>query len=456
MFKKILIANRGEIALRVIRACRELGIATVAIYSEVDKESLHVKMADEAYCVGPARVLNSYLNIPNIISAAIISKAEAIHPGYGLLAENVAFAEICDSHGIQFIGPSVASMVLMGDKSRARETMEGYGIPIVPGTKIIQNSKEAADFARKCDYPLIIKATSGGGGKGMRVVTNEEELLKCIMTAKAEARTSFDDDRIYLEKYLPRSKHIEFQIVADERGNVIHLGERDCSIQRRNQKLIEEAPSGAVSKKLRKEMGDAAVKGSKLSGYTGVGTIEFLLDLDSGRFYFMEMNTRIQVEHPVTEMVTGIDLVKEQIRIAAGEKLMLSQGDVALYGHSIECRINAEDPEKGFAPSTGVITKLHFPGGPGLRIDSHIYQGSEVSPYYDSLLAKVISFGHDRSEAIARMRRALDEFQIEGVKTTVPFHKRILESVDFRKGEIHTSFVEKSLSQILSGQEVKK
>ena len=421
MFKKILIANRGEIALRIVRACRELGVKTVAIFSEVDRNSLHVAMADESYCVGPAQVLQSYLNIPNIISAALLSKAEAIHPGYGLLAENTSFVDICQSHGIKFIGPSVESMNMMGDKSRARETMHRLGIPIVPGTKIIENSREAQDFARITGFPLIIKATSGGGGKGMRVVSGEEELLKCITTARAEARTSFGDDRIYVEKYLPHTKHIEFQIIADEHGNVLHLGERDCSIQRRNQKLIEEAPSGAVSSKLRKEMGDAAVRGARETGYTGVGTIEFLLDLDTGSFYFMEMNTRIQVEHPVTEMVTSIDIAKEQIKIAAGEKMKLTQNDVQIKGHSIECRINAEDPAHNFAPSTGTITVLQIPGGPGIRVDTHIYAGAQIHPYYDSLLAKLISHGKDRSEAIVRMQRAIAELRVEGVKNDNSF-----------------------------------
>jgi acetyl-CoA carboxylase biotin carboxylase subunit len=450
MFKKILIANRGEIALRIIRACRELGIRTVAVFSEVDRESLHVKMADESYCIGPAQVIQSYLNIPNIISAALLSRADGIHPGYGLLAENTSFVEICKSHSLKFIGPTIDSMNLMGDKSKARETMQKLGVPVVPGTKIIETTREAQDFARKIGYPLIIKATSGGGGKGMRVVAGEEELLKCIPTAKAEARTSFGDDRIYVEKYLPHTKHIEFQILADEHGVVLHLGERDCSVQRRNQKLIEESPSGSVGKKLRKEMGDAAVTGARETGYTGVGTIEFLLDLDTSRFYFMEMNTRIQVEHPVTEMVTGIDIVKEQIRVAAGQHLELSQNDIQLGGHSIECRINAEDPTHNFAPSTGTITLLHFPGGPGVRIDSHIYQGAPVHPYYDSLLAKLITSGKDRDEAIVRMQRAVDELRIEGVKTTIPFHKSIMASSFFRKGEINTTFVEKSLASILN------
>lgn len=450
VFKKILIANRGEIALRIIRACRELGIQTVAIFSQVDRESLHVKMADEAYCIGPAPVINSYLNIPNIISAALMSKSEAIHPGYGLLAENVDFAEICESHSIKFIGPRTSSIILMGDKARARETMHNIGVPVLPGTSIIRNAKEAIEFARKVDFPLIIKATSGGGGKGMRVVNNEEELQKCLSTAKAEAKSSFGDDRIYIEKFLARSKHIEFQIIADEYGNVLHLGERDCSVQRRNQKLIEESPSVAVNNKLRKEMGEAAVRGSLNTDYTGVGTIEFLLDQDTGKFYFMEMNTRIQVEHPVTEMVTGIDLVKEQIKISNKEKLTFNQKDVCISGHSIECRINAEDPQKSFAPSTGTITELHLPGGPGIRIDTHIYQGSPVHPYYDSLLAKLISFGKDREEAVKRMQRALDEICIEGVKTTVGFHKRMLLSDAFKKGEVTTSFVENELKSILN------
>lgn len=450
MFKKVLIANRGEIALRVIRACRELGVATVAIYSDVDKDSLHVTMADEAYCVGPAQVINSYLNMHNIISAALISKADAIHPGYGLLAENISFAEICEGHSIKFIGPPVHSMALMGDKSKARETMDSLGIPIVPGTRNIQNPREALDFAKEVGFPLIIKATSGGGGKGMRVAHNEEELQKFITTARAEAKSSFGDDRLYVEKYIQRSRHIEFQILADEHGSVVHLGERDCSVQRRNQKLIEESPSGAVSKKLRKDMGDAAVKGAHRTDYAGVGTVEFLLDLESGLFYFIEMNTRIQVEHPVTEMVTGIDLVKEQIRMACGEKLKMTQGDILLTGHSIECRINAEDPEKSFAPSTGTITSLHFPGGPGVRVDSHIRQGSVVQPYYDSLIAKLITYGKDRNEAIARMYRALEETVISGVKTTLPFHKKILKSPSFKDGEIHTAFVESCLDSILS------
>lgn len=450
MFKKILIANRGEIAVRVIRACRELGVATVAIYSEADRDSMHVALADEAYCVGSFQVINSYLNIPNIISAAIISKSDAIHPGYGLLAENASFAEICESHKIKFIGPSVNAMLLMGDKSKARETMQAEGISVLPGTSIIQNSKEVMDFVKQVDFPLVIKATSGGGGKGMRVVSEEASLIQSIITAKTEARNSFGDDRIYIEKYLPHAKHIEFQILADEYGSVIHLGERDCSVQRRNQKLIEESPSGAVSKKLRREMGEAAVRGAASIGYSGVGTIEFLLDIDSGKFYFMEMNTRIQVEHPVTEMVTGVDLVKEQIRVAYGKRLNLIQSDVTLQGHSIECRINSEDPEIDFAPSTGIVTRFQVPGGPGIRVDSHLYSGCPVLPYYDSLLAKVISHGRDRDEAIARMQRALDEMKIEGVKTTIPFHKKILSNPHFKKGDIDTSFVERYLPSILN------
>ncbi len=445
MFTKILIANRGEIALRIIRACKELGIRTVAVYSEVDRDSNHVRFADEAVCIGKALSAETYLNIPAIISAAEITDVEAIHPGYGFLAENAHFAEICESCQITFIGPSAESINLMGDKMAAKETMRKAGIPITPGgTTIIKDKDEALKTAKRIKYPVIIKAAAGGGGRGMRVCHNDVRLISSLMTAQAEAEAAFGSPDVYIEKYIAKPRHIEFQILADGYGHIIHLGERDCSIQRRHQKLLEESPSPALDEKLRQKIGELAVRGAKAANYRSAGTMEFLLDPD-GSFYFMEMNTRIQVEHPVTEMVTGIDLVKEQILIAAGERLNLKQDDIEIDGASIECRINAEDPENGFTPCPGGIEKLNIPGGPGVRVDTHIYCGYEVSPFYDSLIAKLIVHGRSREDAISIMRRALSEFLISPIKTTVPFHLKVLENPMFIKGDISTHFVEEIL-----------
>jgi len=443
MFKKILIANRGEIAVRIIRACKDLDIKTVAVYSQADKNSLHVKYADESYCIGPATVSQSYLNIPNIISAALLSEAEAIHPGYGFLAENVNFVEICESHNITFIGPNTKAISVMGDKAQARLTAKRAGVPVLPGAEEIANEEEAAHFADKCGYPVILKAISGGGGKGMRVVHDKKDIKGAYSIASAEALSSFGDGRIYIEKFLIEPRHIEFQILADKHGNVIHMGERDCSVQRRNQKLIEESPSVVLTPKLRAKMGACAVKCAKAAKYDSAGTIEFLLDQKSKKFYFMEMNTRIQVEHPVTEMLTGIDLVKEQIKAASGEKLKIKQEDIKFNGHVIECRVNAEDVNENFAPSVGKITNFLQPGGPKVRVDTHIHAGAEILPYYDSLIAKVIAQGKDRVDALNVMQRCLNEFTIEGVKTTIPFHKKILNNAFFREGQIHTTFVDK-------------
>ncbi len=442
MFSKVLVANRGEIAVRVIRACRELGIKTVAVHSDVDRYTLPVELADESFCVGPAQVSQSYLNVPNILSAAMIAGADAIHPGYGFLAENADFVEICNSHDLEFIGPPVEAIRLMGDKARARTTVESVGVPVLPGSGEVVDSQEAVEFASRYGYPVMIKAAAGGGGKGMRVAVDADELRSLFDTARAEAQSAFGDGRIYLEKFLPRARHIEFQIMADRFGKVIHFGERDCSIQRRNQKLIEESPSLVLSAELREKMGQAAIEAARACGYVGAGTVEFLFDVGSGEYYFLEMNTRIQVEHPVTEMVCGIDLVKEQIRVAAGESLGICQEDVCLKGHAVECRINAEKAEDGFAPDLGKIEKVHLPGGPGVRIDSHIRAGDEVLPYYDSLLAKVITHGRNRDEALARMMRVLDEMRIEGVSTTISFHRSILKNPAFLKGDIYTTFIE--------------
>ena len=446
MFSKILIANRGEIALRVIRACKELNIATVAVYSESDRNSLHDNLADEAVCIGKSLSSESYLNIPAIISAAEITDVEAIHPGYGFLAENPHFAEICESCQITFIGPSPESMRLMGDKILARETMRKVDLPTVPGSaSAIQNKDEALKIAKKIKYPIIIKAAAGGGGKGMRVCHNDIRLVSSLMTAQAEAEAAFGNSGVYVEKYITSPRHIEFQILADNYGNIIHLGERDCSIQRRHQKLIEETPSTALNSKLRNEIGELAVKGAKAANYKGAGTMEFLLD-ENGEFYFIEMNTRIQVEHPVTELVTGIDLVKEQIKIAAGEKLVIKQSEVKLEGAAIECRINAEDPDNDFTPSPGRIKDLILPGGNGVRLDTHIYPGYEISPFYDSLLAKLIVHGKDRSEALLRMQRALQEFIVGPIKTTIPFHSKVFKNPLFRRGEINTHFIEEIIN----------
>jgi acetyl-CoA carboxylase biotin carboxylase subunit len=447
MFSKILIANRGEIALRILRACRELGIRVVAVYSQADKESLHVQLADEAICIGEAPGQSSYLNIPSIISAAEITDVEAIHPGYGFLAENPHFAEICESCQITFIGPTPENIRTMGDKMAARQMMRKAGLPLVPGsTTIIKNKEEAIKTARRIGYPVIIKAAAGGGGKGMRICHNDVRLISSLITAQSEAEANFGNPNVYIEKYIEKPRHIEIQILADSLGRIVYLGERDCSIQRRHQKLLEESPSPAVDSKLRKRLGELAVRATKAINYVSAGTIEFLLD-EKHNFYFMEMNTRIQVEHPVTEMVTGIDLIKEQIRIAAGEKLDIQQDDVQIKGASIECRINAEDYLNDFRPCPGIIQRLNFPGGPGVRLDTHIYQGYEISPYYDSLIAKLITYGRNRNEVINITRRALDEFIVEPIKTTIPFHQQLLQNPYFVRGDVSTHFVQDMLKQ---------
>ncbi|HWZ59164.1 MAG TPA: acetyl-CoA carboxylase biotin carboxylase subunit [Gemmatimonadaceae bacterium] len=442
MFKKVLIANRGEIALRVIRACKELGIQTVAVYSEADRESLPVRFADDDVCIGPAPSRDSYLKIPRLIAAAEITGADAIHPGYGFLAENAEFAETCVASNIAFIGPTPAQIRVMGDKAAARAAMAAAGVPIIPGTPgPVEDVDEALTFARSIGFPVIIKAAAGGGGKGMRVARDPDDFARSFQLARSEALSAFGSGDVYVEKYLARPRHIEFQILGDTHGHVMHLGERDCSVQRRHQKLIEEAPSPAVGPELRARMGDAAVRGAKSIDYVGAGTIEMLLDED-GSFYFMEMNTRIQVEHPVTEMLTGIDLVKEQIRVAAGLPLRVTTLP-PLRGHVIECRVNAEDPARNFQPSPGRIVAFHPPGGPGVRLDSHVYAGYTVPPYYDSLLAKVICEGRDRDEAVRRMQIALESFIIEGVTTTIPFLARVMENPRFRAGEVDTKFLER-------------
>lgn len=446
-FSKILIANRGEIALRILRTCEEMGIATVAVHSTVDKHALHVQLADEAVCIGPPTSSKSYLNIPNIISAALTRNAAAIHPGYGFLAENARFAEICADHQITFIGPTPAAMRAMGDKSTAKETMQRVKVPTVPGSGgLLADDREALSIARDIGYPVMIKATAGGGGRGMRLVKEASELPKLFSAAQGEADAAFGNPGLYLEKFIERPRHIEIQILADNYGNVIHLGERDCSIQRRHQKLLEEAPSPALSQKLRDQMGNAAIAAAKSINYTGAGTVEFLLD-KSGKFYFMEMNTRIQVEHTVTEMITGLDLIAEQIRIAQGEKLQIKQNQVVLNGHAIECRINAEDPDRNFRPHPGRITGFLPPGGPGVRMDSHVYTDYEIPAYYDSLIGKLIVWGRDRPSAIRRMKRALRECAITGVPTTLSFHQKILDSPEFLRGEVYTNFVEQFMNQ---------
>ena len=443
MFSKILIANRGEIALRIIRACRELGIGTVAVYSEADVNSLHVRFADESICIGPPPSSSSYLSIPNIISAAEVMDVEAIHPGYGFLAENAHFAEVCESCGIRFIGPTPENIRSMGDKIEARKLMRKAGLPVIPGSEgVVRNKEEALSIAKKIGYPVMIKAAAGGGGKGMRIAHNDVSLAGAFLTARAEAEASFGNPELYIEKCIQDPRHIEFQILADKFGKIIHLGERECTIQRRYQKLIEESPSSAVDKKLRKRMGDSALRAAKTIKYMNAGTVEFLLDRE-GHFYFMEMNTRIQVEHSVTEMVTGIDLVKEQIRLAQGDKLRYHQDRIKLNGWAIECRINAEDPENDFLPTPGEINTCQFPGGPGIRVDSHIYPSYYIPPFYDSLLAKLITHGADREEAIARMQRALAEFEISGVKTTIPFHSAVLNNPLFIRGKFSTGFIER-------------
>lgn len=445
MFNKVLIANRGEIALRVIRACREMGIRTVAVYSEADKDSLHVRFADEAICIGKPKSSESYLNIPAIVSAAEVTDVDAIHPGYGFLSENAHFAEICESCKITFIGPPPLAINKMGDKAIAKETMRHVNVPIIPGSSgVVKTEEEAIKIAEKIGYPVMIKASAGGGGKGMRIAHNRPSLVSSLQMAQTEAQAAFGNNEVYIEKYIDGARHIEVQVLADKFGNTIHLRERECSIQRRHQKLIEETPSPAISNKTREKMGEAAVKAAKAVGYFSLGTVEFILDKD-GSFYFMEMNTRIQVEHPITEMITGVDLVKEQIKIAAGEKLKFTQKDITCNGHSIECRINAEDPDNNFMPSPGKVTKYSPAGGPGVRIDSHLYEGYSIPPYYDSLIVKLIVNADDRKQAIARMRRALGEFTIEGVRTTIPFHLKVLENPDFQKGEYSTKFIEEKL-----------
>ncbi len=444
MFKKVLIANRGEIALRVIRACRELGVATVAVYSEADNESLHVRFADDDVCIGPPPSRLSYLNIPGIIAAAEITGADAIHPGYGFLAESSEFAEACAESNIAFIGPTAEQIRLMGDKAAARALVQTLGVPVVPGSNgAIGDPDEAIKNAEKIGYPVIIKATAGGGGKGMRVAADPEAFINAFQLARNEALAAFGNAEVYVEKYLTRARHVEFQIMGDRHGKVMHLGERDCSVQRRHQKLIEEAPSPGVDDELRTEMGDAAVRLAANIDYVGAGTIEFLLD-ESGGFYFMEMNTRIQVEHPVTEMATNFDLVKEQIRTAAGAKLSFQFNGNRLRGHAIECRVNAEDPARDFQPCPGTVTAYYPPGGPGVRVDTHIYQGCVIPSYYDSLIAKVIAHGLNREEALARMSQALDSFIVEGIKTTIPFLRAVIQHPEFKAGEVDTKFLERN------------
>ncbi len=442
MFKKVLIANRGEIALRVIRACRELGIETVAVYSEADRESLHVRFADDDVCIGPAPARDSYLRIPRIIAAAEITGADAIHPGYGFLAENAEFAETCAASGITFIGPTPHQIRTMGDKAAARAAMIANEVPVVPGTPgPVEDVDEALAYAERMGFPVIIKAAAGGGGKGMRVARDADDFARSFQLARSEALSAFGNGSVYVEKYLERPRHVEFQILGDTHGTVIHLGERDCSVQRRHQKLVEEAPCPVMTPELRARMGAAAVKGAKAIDYVGAGTIEMLLDED-GSFYFMEMNTRIQVEHPVTEMLTGVDLVKEQIRVAAGERLSVSETP-ELRGHVIECRVNAEDPRRNFQPSPGKVEVFHMPGGNGIRVDTHAYAGYTVPPYYDSMIAKLIVHGRDRGEALAKMRLALDTFIIQGVTTTIPFLGTLMNHPRFVAGDVHTKFLEK-------------
>jgi acetyl-CoA carboxylase biotin carboxylase subunit len=444
-FSKILIANRGEIALRILRTCEEMGIPTVAVHSTIDQHALHVQLADEAVCIGEPPSSKSYLNIPNIIAAALTRNATAIHPGYGFLAENARFAEICADHRISFIGPSPDAIRAMGDKSTAKETMQRAGVPTIPGSEgLLMSEQEAHAIARKSGYPVMIKATAGGGGRGMRLVREESELTKLFLAAQGEAEAAFGNPGVYMEKFIERPRHIEFQILADSYGNVIHLGERDCSIQRRHQKLLEEAPSPVLSAELRSKMGTAAVMAAKSINYVGAGTVEFLLD-QSGDFYFMEMNTRIQVEHPVTEMISGLDLIAEQIRIAQGERLQLTQDQVVLKGHAIECRINAEDPAHNFRPHPGRISAYLPPGGPGVRMDSHVYTDYEIPAYYDSLIGKLIVWAPTRDGAIKRMRRALRECAVTGVPTTIGFHQKILENAAFLRGEVYTNFVEQMM-----------
>ena len=441
-FQKVLVANRGEIAVRIIRACRELGIQTVAVFSEADRDALHVRLADEAYCIGPTPSKDSYLNIASLMSVATLTESDAIHPGYGFLAENADFAEVCESCNITFIGPSPEAISKMGDKSVAKQTMKEAGVPVIPGSDgLIEDVEEAVRLAREIGYPIIIKATAGGGGKGIRIAEDEESLIQQVTTARQEAEKAFGNPGVYLEKYLTGMKHVEIQILADQYGNVVHLGERDCSVQRRRQKLVEEAPCATLTPEIREAMGEAAVRAAKAVGYSGAGTLEFLLGPD-GQFYFMEMNTRIQVEHPVTEMITNIDIIKEMIRVAMGEPLPFSQEDIRFNGWSIECRINAEDPERNFMPSPGQVKFYLPPGGPGVRVDSAVYPGYTISPHYDSMIAKLIVWAPTRSEAIARMRRALAEFAVEGIQTTIGFHLKLLDHKRFQSGDFDIKFLE--------------
>ncbi|MBE6054561.1 MAG: acetyl-CoA carboxylase biotin carboxylase subunit [Clostridium sartagoforme] len=443
MIRKVLIANRGEIAVRIIRACKELGIKTVAIYSEADKDAMHAQLADEAICVGKPKSKDSYLNESNIISAAVITKCNAIHPGFGFLSENAEFAEICEECNIKFIGPSSKTISMMGDKSKAREIMKNADVPIIPGSNgVVETLDDAYSEAEIIGYPVMVKAALGGGGKGIRIVHCKDDLENAYFTAKTEAKVNFGEDTIYIEKFIENPRHIEFQILGDEHGNIVHLGERDCTIQRRNQKVLEEAPSTILSENLRVEMGKAAINAARAVNYVNAGTIEFLVD-KYGHFYFMEMNTRIQVEHPITEMITAIDIVKEQIKIANGEKLEFSQEDIKIKGHAIECRINAENPSKGFIPSPGKIEFLNLPGGNGIRVDTAVYSGYTIPPTYDSMIAKLISYGKDREEAINKMLRALDEFIIEGIDNNIEFQIDILSNEKFHLGDYDTSFINK-------------
>ncbi|GJH19105.1 acetyl-CoA carboxylase biotin carboxylase subunit [Caballeronia novacaledonica] len=444
-FRRVLIANRGEIAVRIIRACRDLGIETVQVYSDADRDSLAVRLADRAVCIGPPRSSESYLNARFIVSAALVHGVDAIHPGYGFLSENAGFAELCEKEGVVFIGPSARVISLMGDKAMARRMAEEAGVPTTPGSRgTVESPTQAREIAREIGYPVLLKAAAGGGGRGMRVVHDPADLDTQFGDASREAKAAFGDGSIYVEKFLTRVRHIEIQILSDGE-TVLHLGERDCSAQRRNQKLLEESPSPALTEDMRAQIGDAAVRLCRHVGYRSAGTIECILDDASGRFYFMEMNTRVQVEHPVTECVTGIDIVKEQIRIAQGEPLRIAQADVRIHGHAIECRINAEDAARNFAPCPGTVREFHAPGGPGVRVDSHLFSGYRIPPYYDSLVAKLVVWGASREEAIARMRRALGEMRVEGVTTTIPFHLSLLDDPHFARGEIHTRFVEERL-----------
>jgi acetyl-CoA carboxylase biotin carboxylase subunit len=449
MFNKVLIANRGEIALRIIRACRELGVRSVAVYSEADADSLHVQMADEAICIGPASATESYLKIANIISAAEIADVDAIHPGYGFLAENAHFAEICKNCNITFIGPSASCIRNMGDKAIARDTMKAAGVPITPGSDgILATSNEALKLAHEMGYPVLLKAVAGGGGKGMRVARNDVSLVQGFMAAAAEGEASFGNPDLFMEKYIESARHVEVQIIGDKHGNVCHVGERDCSIQRRHQKLVEEAPCPTLTDEERKALGDAAVKAGKAVNYDSAGTLEFLYDETAKQFYFMEMNTRIQVEHTVSEEVSGIDLMKEQIRVAAGEPLSFTQDEMQVRGHAIEYRVNAEDPYNNFTPSPGFVEAVHFPGGPGVRIDSHVYSGYTISPYYDSMIGKIIVHGKDRNEAIMRMRRALEEFTINGPHTSVPLGEALMVDKAFIDGTYNTAYLEKFMHEV--------